>query len=348
MEIFFHTFFISGGRLLQISERVFVIMGRENSDRVTRGILQGGDEVYLDLVITANVLINFLLLKIAGQVARQKTTLLRLLAGAALGGMLLIFLILPAGAQFLLSWPGKLLLPPAMIFLAYRPRRFRDALALVLLFYLCSFILAGLVISLLLWNNISTDFSQRIFLIHSPSFAHLFWAGIVLLLFVQAVTPLLREKIRFNSLADDFQVEVDLFGKERKFSAYLDTGNMLKEPLSGLPVAVVAYPAIAELLPPGVREVLGGGTQIEWGELERVLQGSSAATKFRLIPYRSLDKDDYLVAFRPDRITIWQKGREVVPDKGLMVAIAQQQFSRGEEFEMLLPLDVCSFKGKEG
>jgi stage II sporulation protein GA (sporulation sigma-E factor processing peptidase) len=303
--------------------------------------------VYLDLVITMNVIINFLLLKLAGQVARQKTTLLRLLAGSALGGMLLILLIIPACAQFLMSWPGKLLLPVAMITLSYRPRRLKDAFVLILLFYFCSFILAGLVISFLLWNNYSVELSQRIFIIHSPSFAHLFWAGIIFLVFVQAVSPLLREKALFNSLADEFQVEVDLFAKKKKFSAYLDTGNMLREPFSGLPVAIVSYRAIAELLPPDVREVLSGGAQIKWDELEKALLSSGTALKFRLIPYRSLDKDDYLVAFRPDKITIWQKGREAVPEKGLMVAITQQQLGCGEEFEMLLPLDVSRSMGKE-
>lgn len=302
--------------------------------------------MYLDLVITLNVIINFLLLKLAGQVARQKTTLLRLLAASTLGGALLIFLIIPAGAQLLMSWAGKLLLPVAMIILAFRPRLFKDALILILLFYFCSFILAGLVISFLLWNNFSVELPQRIFVIHSPTFAHLFWAGIILLVFVQTVYPLLREKVLINSFANEFQVEVDLFAKKKKFSAYLDTGNMLREPFSGLPVAIVTYQAIAGLLPPEVREVFSSGAEIKWGELERALLGSGTALKFRLVPYRSLDRDDYLVAFRPDKITIWQGGKEVAQDKGLMVAIAQQQFNCGEEFEMLLPLNVSCSVGK--
>jgi stage II sporulation protein GA (sporulation sigma-E factor processing peptidase) len=310
--------------------------------------LRDGDGLYLDLVITLNVVINFLLLKLAGQVARQKTTLLRLLAGSLIGGMLLLFLPIPAGAQFLMSWPGKFLLPVLMVVLAYRPRHLRDALALILLFYFCSLIMAGLVIFFLLRNNYSVELPLRIFVMPSPSLIHLFWAGLVLLISVQAISPLLREKFLFSHLADEFKVEIELFAKKKKFSAYLDTGNMLKEPFSGLPVAIVSYRSIAELLPQEVCNVLGRGAQLGWVDLEEALLSSAAALKFRLIPYRTLDKDDYLLAFRPEKVTVWQKGRKVALGKGLMVAITQQQFGCGEEFDMLLPFDISYSMGKGG
>lgn len=303
--------------------------------------------MYLDLVITMNVVINFLLLKLAGQVARQKTTLLRLLAGSALGGMMLVFLIQPIGSLLLMSWPGKLLLPIAMITLAYRPRRCKDALLLVLLFYLCSFVLAGLVMSFLLWNNYALDLSQKIFLLSSPSLSHLFWAGVVLLIVVQLASPILGEKFKLSSVTKDFQVEVVFCGRKKRLSALLDTGNMLKEPFSGLPVAVAEYCAIAELLPPEIRGVLRDGTQINWEKLEKALSSCGVAVHFRLVPYRSLNRHDYMVAFRPEKITIMHKGREIMLEKELMVAIAQQQFGCGEEFEMLLPMDVYRFSGGE-
>ena len=303
--------------------------------------------MYLDLVITLNVAVNFLLLKVTGQVARQKTTFLRLLLGSALGGIILLLFVFPSGFSLLISWPGKLLLPVAMIILAYRPRRWRDALLLVLLFYLCSFILAGLVIAFMLWNNYSINFSQDIYFLCSPSFFHLSGAGIVLLIFVRWVSPLLEEKFRYYFLAKDYQVQVCLFGKKKKITAFLDTGNMLKEPFSGLPVAVVSYAAIAELLPPEICAVLEEGSEIEWGKLEKALGSCGAGLKFRLVPYHSLNHDDYMVAFRPEEITIWQKGSEIAVKGGLIIAITQQNFNCGEEYEMLLPLDICSCSSSE-
>lgn len=299
--------------------------------------------MYLDLVITLNVVINFLLLKLTGQVARQKTTLLRLLAGSVLGGMLLVLLIQPIGNLLLMSWPGKLLLPIAMITLAYRPKRCKDAILLILLFYLCSFILAGLVMSFLLWNNYALDLSQKVFSLYPPSLSHLFWAGVVLFIAIQVASFVLGEKFKLSSVTKDFQVEVVFCGKKKQLSAFLDTGNMLIEPFSGLPVAVAEYRAIAELLPPEIRKVLGCGTQVNWGELEKALSSCEAAVNFRLVPYLSLNRNDFMVAFRPEKISIMHKGREIMLEKGLMVAITQQQFGYGEEFEMLLPSDVYRF-----
>lgn len=304
-------------------------------------------KLYLDLVITLNVAVNFLLLKITGQIARQKTTFFRLLLGSALGGIILLLIVFPTGFSLLLSWPGKLLLPVAMIILAYRPRRWKDALLLLLLFYLCSFILAGLVIAFLLWNNYSLAHSLDIYFLCSPSLFHLFGAGIFLFIFVRWVSPLLEEKFKYYSLGKDYQVQVSLFGKKKKISAFLDTGNMLKEPFSGLPVAVVSYAAIAELLPPEICAVLEEGPQIEWGRLEKALGGCGAELKFRLVPYSSLNHDDYMIAFRPEEITIWQKGKEIALKGGLIIAIAQQNFNCGEEYEMLLPLDICSCSSRE-
>ena len=133
----------------------------------------------------------------------------------------MVFLIQPIESLLL---PGQESFAHTCITLA-PARTFKDAILLVLLFYLCSFVLAGLVMSFLLWNNYALDLSQKIFLLSSPSLSHLFWAGVVLLIVVQLASPILGEKFKLSNVTKDFQVEVVFCGRKKRLSL-LDTGNM--------------------------------------------------------------------------------------------------------------------------
>ena len=86
---------------------------------------------------------------------------------------------------------------------------------------------------------------------------------------------------------EKWEVQVVAFkrGQQARFTALIDTGNRLHEPISGLPVMIVEQRRIERLLPYGFCE----------GE---------AHEGFRRVAYGGMGGNGYLSAFRPDELLV--------------------------------------------
>ncbi len=115
-------------------------------------------------------------------------------------------------------------------------------------------------------------------------------------------------------------VTVTYGGKTVHLSALEDTGNTLKDPITGASVLVADARAGFDLLQLSVR-------QLE-SPLETMTQSQTPG--LRLIPYRAIGKPaGMLLAVKPDRVTVAGKQEQ------LMVAFAPQQIGAGAAFNAL-------------
>ncbi|NMB41851.1 MAG: sigma-E processing peptidase SpoIIGA [Firmicutes bacterium] len=301
--------------------------------------------MYLDLVIILNIVINYFLLWLTGFVIRQRTTFKRLMTGAIIGALFLLVFLLPAGVK--LTWLGKLLLPPVMVLASFRPRLLSRGLLLLLGFYVCSFAMGGLVLVLNFWGMEPLGISGGIYHLPAPSLHYLFFAGFFLYVLLRFFGPLLLEKLNFHIPSVELQLEINFCGKSKTLSAFLDTGNMLREPFSGSPVAVTAYPFVEEMLPFEICQFLRSSKKMDWGLLEKVLSKINDAAKYYLIPYRSLHGEGFLLGFKPESVKLWQKGGDAAFVKKIVIGIQREKFIPEAGYEVLLPLDVWRHADKK-
>jgi stage II sporulation protein GA (sporulation sigma-E factor processing peptidase) len=302
--------------------------------------------MYLDLILLLNLAVNFFLLWLTGLVAHQKTFALRLLAGAAVGSAYLLVLFIPS-LSYIFSWLGKIVLPLLMIYISFRPRGLTQGVVIFIIFYLSSFALGGLILAFSLWGKYPVDFVEGIYYLPAPSLFYLVIAGSLLYVLVRWLKPLLIEKLNFHLPAEEMEVEISFDGKSKRLSAFLDTGNMLKEPFSGSPVAVAAYPVIKELLPREICNALSGKGKMDWSKLEKALTGIKNASRFCLVPYHSIQDGGFLLAFRPESFKLWQKEKYFTINEQVIVGIQQEQYSSDAEYEVLLPLDIWRSAGRQ-
>ena len=106
-------------------------------------------------------------------------------------------------------------------------------------------------------------------------------------------------------------VELRWAGKSMRFFALHDTGNVLRDPISGDGVLVVS---------PAIGERLGLGREL----LADPAAALSAHPGLRLIPFQSVGQSGFLVGLRPERLRI--DGRE----SRAIVAFAPQGIGQGE------------------
>ncbi|NLL20113.1 MAG: sigma-E processing peptidase SpoIIGA [Firmicutes bacterium] len=297
--------------------------------------------MYIDLILSLNLVVNFFLLWLTGLITHQKTTFFRLFLGSVAGAAYLLVLFIPIRLLFF-TVSGKIILPLLMILFSFRPRKLIQAVILFITFYLCSFAMGGLVFAFSLWAKFPLDYYRGVYNLPAPSIKYLVFSGALLFLLVRWLQPILLEKLNFHLPATALELEISFGEKNKKLAAFLDTGNMLKEPFSGLPVAVAAYPAVKELLPQEICHVLSNNGHMDWALLEKALTSASSAdaSKYCLVPYCSLHEEGFLLGFRPERAALWQEDRVYKLKDGIIIGIQREKDGFPAEHEVLLPLEV--------
>ena len=116
-----------------------------------------------------------------------------------------------------------------------------------------------------------------------------------------------------------------LSGRQAAFTALLDSGNQLSDPLSGCPVMLACPQALGPLFP-GQEALLA----LPAAELLSLAgQLPELRGRFRLLPYRAVGSQGLLAAFRPDDLQVDGQPR---PD--LLIALSPA--AAGDGFEAIL------------
>ena len=237
--------------------------------------------VYLDRVFLLNLLVDYLLLLSAAQLSGRTLSRLRLLLCAAGGGLYAVATFLP-GCGFLRGPLCQLAAGGAMALCAFRGRR-RPAQLLLLL----SGGLAGFVLTLGLWAGSPTALLHRIYR------GEMNWPLLLgaALCFYLLLRLLLGQGARHGG-GERLKVTISVCGRKQTVTALHDTGNTLRDPVSGRPALVLEREAAeASPLPP----------EEKMARLHRL----GATVTFTLLPFRSVGvPSGLLLAARSDYIEI--------------------------------------------
>ena len=129
--------------------------------------------------------------------------------------------------------------------------------------------------------------------------------------------------------SDKHTVTVELRLAERKacFTALVDTGNCLSDPVTGAAVMIVSPRALSSLFP-GEQDILKLHEPVEM--MERAAQSPVLGGRLRLLPYKALSGEGMLPVFRPDEVMVEGKTRA-----GLLVGISAAASDYG--FDAIIP-----------
>lgn len=261
--------------------------------------------VWIDVCFAINFCADYLLCLLSARLCAAPLSRPRYALAALFGALFAV--AAACGAAFCSSPGGKLLSGAALCLCAFWGRR--EFARLCAAFFLLSAALGGALWALSLRSGGSLALSPGLFW---GSFS-LFWGLFDLLLRGAA-------KKREREIVD---AELSLFGRRAAFRALVDTGNSLCEPLSGAHVMVVSPEALrgvlGELYP---LFLLSDPTEI----LEAAVCFDALRGRLRLVPYSAVGAKGFLVAFRPDSLTIAGEER-----RDLLVALSPSASGEGHE-----------------
>ncbi|AGL02961.1 sigma-E processing peptidase SpoIIGA [Desulfoscipio gibsoniae] len=261
--------------------------------------------VYVDQVFIGSLVMNMMILWVTARLGRTAYSRWRLLAGAGVGALYSLVLFIPAMEGYL--GPGyKLLVSFLMVAVVFVPGPPKKVLALLAYFYISTFALGGTVLGIISFLQNSAFDGQLSGIMQAVD--TFLWYGILLALLIywflgRVVPAAMCKRLMLPLLRADLTVSLG----ERKvsFSALLDTGNSLSDPLTGFPVIIAEYAAIKEILPEQVCAVIESHRQDDSASILAALGENIRSANFRIIPYRSVGQENgWLLGFRPDEVEI--------------------------------------------
>lgn len=294
--------------------------------------------VYLDKVFIGNLAMNYVILWCAGKFGQVRVGCLRLLAGAGLGSLYSILMFFPETQQYF-SFYVKVAVSLLMVVVAFTPLPPRRMLVCLGFFYLGSFGLGGMVMGfsyLVYQGGYFTGAKYVTEIMDRYMFPGLVLGVLCAWLVTHLVPKYMRGKIKKDSFR--FPVTIHLWGKKTVVNGLVDTGNNLTDPVTGVPVMVVEYSAVKDILPESLRsaiELYGDGMQAV-----RALSETPWTDRLRLIPFRSLGNDKgLLLGIRPDLVEIESQTGIKAVDR-LVLAVHNSRLDPGSEYRALLHPDL--------
>lgn len=286
-------------------------------------------EIYADGLVLINFIIDYVLLcslvKIIGRNKNGK----RIFISSLFGGLSSLLIFLPPNLlllQFLLKIVSVML----MILIANRFVSIKQYVKEIFSFLFLNCVFGGFVFLLYVLFPRKNAFVNPL--------AVYFHISPLFLLFSLAITYVcifafkaFTEKALLKS--GNYKVTVSLFGKKKEFDGFLDTGNLLKDPLSGVPVIVASLSGASPLLSAQVKAIF----ENEDFEIDKAINLTNEFKKsFRLIPYNTIDKSGLLPSIKTDFIEIQSdKSFSIIPSAYL--AITKESLGDSENKIILNP-----------
>ena len=224
-----------------------------------------------------------------------------------------------------------------MIYVAFNPKEFKTLLKVLILFYLTSFVFGGASLSVIYLVNAQRINIQNGMIIGKYTMNTILTGIIIAFIVIVIAFKIIKSKISKNDLFCDIRFKIN--NKEIKTKAMLDTGNLLKEPITNIPVVVAEHKLLYDVIP---NEILDNIENILGGDLENISDEvkNDYISKLKVIPFTSLGKQNgILLGIKADELIVEEMNSEKKIDK-VIIGIYNKELSKKRTYSALIGIDV--------
>lgn len=296
--------------------------------------------IVAEYLFLENLIINYIILESTKVITKTKVRRRRIIITSVLSA-LYSFVFFFEGTVFLTNFYMKIFLSIIIVKLAYNSKSIYLFIKQLSTFYFMSFIFGGATLGLYYFinNSLDTIFKENHYNLGFP-IKYLIIGVIFGVIVVINIFNYHNEK----ALKEGFILDITIYlnGKNIKLRGLIDTGNSLTEPLSKLPVFVVEYKEIKDLLPEEIKKAFKGGREDDFIFLENIMRKFSKEIKFSLIPFKSVgNSKGVLIGFIPDFIIVSNlDGEKKYSD--LIIGIYNGKLSKDNQYNGLLNGEILT------
>lgn len=240
--------------------------------------------IYLDLVFIENVCMNSIILFTTGLVTKTKNKIIRIIISSIIGALYVIGKYL-TNSQIYSNIFIQIGLAFAMVYIAFLPPNIKWLFKYIIIFYLTSFVFGGCAFALLYYVKPQEILYNNGILTGTYPIKIAFLGAMVGLITLNIAFKLIKNRLSKNEMFCN--VRIGYKEKEMTLRAIIDSGNLLREPITGASVVVIEKEKLEDIIE---KEILDNLQNIISGEYELI--NDEYISRFRLIPFSSLGKQN--------------------------------------------------------
>lgn len=293
--------------------------------------------IYLDIVLFENIFLNFIIILSTAIIGKAQIKIFRIFLSSLIGGLFAICSYV-LNIDSILGVTIKIAISIIMMKIAFFNCNFQKLIKQLMFFYLVSFTFGGIAFMLLFFINPQNIVIKSNHLVGVYPLKVTFFSGIVGLVVFFVISKIIRNNLTKKSMICDMEIFYN--GNAEKIRTMLDTGNLLKEPISKTDVVIVEKESLKSIISKDILDNIQSILQGKWLESENV-----HSYKLKLIPFSSLGNDNgLLIGFKPDYIKIYSEEECIRND--VLIGIYDGKLSKNNLYTSLIGLDILNKGGK--
>lgn len=250
--------------------------------------------IYIDVLITVNLFINYLLLLTTKKFLSLSWKIPRVIIAEILSGIFSLYILLPE-VNFFISLIIKLFMAASIIFSVFGFKNIKFFLKTSLCFFFVNFIFSGIMLAM--WFTFKPPGMEM-----SNGIVYFNISPLILVfstLISYFVIEIINRMLGTKSVKDSFcTIKIDFGNKTEELKAKIDTGNLLKEPFSNLPVIIIRKSNALKIVPKNILEL----TDNYLNPKSNTYSLTGTFYSIRMVPFGTVLGEGVLPAFKPQKI----------------------------------------------
>lgn len=294
--------------------------------------------IYLDIVFFENFILNYIIILSTAIISKSKMKLTSIMLSSTIGGIFSILNYL-MNMNSLENMVLKIIISILMMLIAFNDYKIKKLIKQLLFFYLVSFTFGGIAFMLLFFIKPQNIIMKSNHLVGIYPIKITILAGILGFVVIFLIEKIIKDRLNKKSMICDLEIFYD--GKIRKIKTMIDTGNLLKEPISKNDVIIVEKESLEGIVSKDILENIKYILKGKWIQEKNIY-----SYKIKLIPFSSLGNDNgLLLGFKPDYVKIYSD--DEITRNDVLIGIYDGKLSKANQYNSLIGLDILNKEGKK-
>lgn len=248
--------------------------------------------MYIEYYIIENLLINYIIISCTYILTKRQNDNKRKVMGASIGSIYSVAYLCPS-LDILFTFPFKIITMTIITLISFEYKNKKDYLRLLLVFYMVNIFISG----------------TTYFVIYFTGIDHMKISFLIVCAYVSCeILKYIYRDIKFMKYVKEFTktITINLLDNSCQCEALLDSGNLLKDPISNSDVIIVKSSAIKTLLPSNLSKLSYDNMDIMKAEEIISSLDDEISTRIRMIPYKHAGSSGsgIIVGLKPDSVII--------------------------------------------
>lgn len=295
--------------------------------------------VYIDIVLIENIFMNYIILFATASINKVEIKLIRIFIASLIGGIYAVTAYI-TDLELYKTLILKILLSITMVYVALNPKTIKKCLKQLIIFYLTSFTFGGTAFALLYFIKPSEILMKNGVYIGAYPLKIAILGGIVGFVTIVVAFKTVRGRITSRNMYCKTRIQIG--GKEIQSISMIDSGNLLREPISGNPVVIVETSILQNIIP---SQILNNIKEITEGKIEQI--PIEYASKLRIVPFTSLGMPNgILLGLKIDKLII-EHDDEEIENNDIIMGLYNKKLSKTDKYTSLIGINLIERRKTE-